>query len=191
MFDSPTNSYCTQEVFDTEEESAVLASLANLRTMREEDECIESTERADDIVPDTDDAADDEAGDTLDAELSDRSRLPSDGTAREGDIEDETTTEDNDDSGKLLKLFRCTNCLQIVIVGISVTPKLKRKRRRSSYAPRKRKESFRRSKYYLMPDPDKIEDLPQNTYSKRVMKVQFTRVTETAIAEITDYNDDM
>ena len=37
-----------------------------------------------------------------------------------------------------------------------------------------------------MPDPSKIEDLPQNVYSKRVIKVKFTKVTETATAEIID-----
>ena len=68
--------------------------------------------------------------------------------------------------------------------GVQATPKRKRRRRKSILPPRK--ESYRRSRKYLMPDPSKIEDMPQNTYSKRVMKVQFTKVTETAVAEIMD-----
>ena len=30
-----------------------------------------------------------------------------------------------------------------------------------------------------MPDPEKIEDLPQNVYSKKVIKIQYTRTVET------------
>ena len=66
-----------------------------------------------------------------------------------------------------------------------MTPARKRKKRKS-FTPRKRRESYQRSKFYLMPDPAKIEDLPQNVYSKRVIKVQFVKVTETATAEIID-----
>ena len=44
--------------------------------------------------------------------------------------------------------------------------------------PNKRRESFKRSKFYLTPDPQKIEDMPQNCYTKKVVKVQVTKVTE-------------
>ena len=172
-------------MFDTEEESAVLASLAELKTIQAEYEAEEEerdySETEDDGSKSAteDDSIIESVGDESDVSTG---RKASAGTACEGDIEDETT-EDNDDSGKLKKRAK-GSLLILSITGVQATPRRKRKRRKSILPPRK--ESYRRSKYYLMPDPSKIEDMPQNTYSRRVVKVQVTRVTETAVAEKTD-----
>ena len=94
-------------------------------------------------------------------------------SSHEGD--DEETTEDNDDSGKVDNTK--TAMLHNSYAGVLVTPKRKRRKRYSYSKPGKRRESYKRSKFYLSPDPEKIDDRPQNVYSKRVIKVQVTKTT--------------
>ena len=79
-------------MFDTEVESAVLASLAELRTMQtEHEEEGEEQDYIDESIMEEDYVSNSESD-------ASSGRRPSAGTACEGDIEDETT-EDNDDSG--------------------------------------------------------------------------------------------
>lgn len=75
-------------------------------------------------------------------------------------------------------MLTCQIVLLLCTAGVAVTPRRKRKKRQSSLNLSKRRESYKWSKYYLTPDPEKVEDKPQNVYSRKVLKVQVTKVTE-------------
>ena len=95
--------------------------------------------------------------------------------ATHGDDEGETTESGNDSGTVRVVSYAVTTNN----AGIQSAPK-KRKKRKSKPNMKKRKISFARSGYYLSPDPAKAVPTPQDTPTKKVIKVQvITTRTET------------